>query len=397
MWVTFLHALASPFFGLVILLVAMQHYRLSRQKARLMGVPPEPLWVPVLGSVALGLVGGAAGSVLMVLLGVSLSKTGLSYLWLLAMLLMLISPHLICFSYAGGILSLTSLTLGFPPIEVPQLIALVGALHLVESVLIFFSGHLGALPVYLRLPDRGVVGAFNLQRFWPIPLVAGALISVPELPFSAVPMPEWWPLIRPAEVDLERAVYLLLPVAAALGYGDLAISSPPRAKSRRSAAVLLAYSLAVLGLAVGASRWKGLTIPAAAFTPVGHELAIFLGRRLELRGQPRFLPPSEGVMVLDAVWGSEARRWGLTSGSVVRRVNGWPVNSREELAGVLALAGQFLEVEFTDPRGRWRRVQARREPGRPLGLVLVPEPGDPPMVELFSFSPGWLVWRLFKK
>lgn len=388
-------ALLSPFFWLVVLLVAVQHYRLARHQGRLLGAPTEPPWLPILAAAALGLAGGGVGSALLILLGVSFTNMGLTYLWPLAILLMLVSPHLLCFSYAGGLLSLSSLFFGFPRLEVPQLMALVGALHLVESLLILASGHLGAVPVYLRLPDGRVAGAFNLQRFWPIPLVGGALVTVPYLPPGALPMPDWWPLIRPAGLaDLSRAVYVILPVVAALGYGDVALASLPRRKSRRSALVLLGYSLVVLALAVGASHYYPLAYLAAAFAPLGHELTIYLGRRAELRGRPIFLSPPDGVMVLATAWGSPARRGGLPSGSVLRAVNGRPVASRAELVAALEEAGPVLEVEFTAPAGEWRRTTLKRRPGQPLGLILAPEPGDLPTAELRATS---LFRRLFRK
>lgn len=388
-------ALLSPFFWLVVLLVALQHHRLAKNKDRLLGTSTEPLWLPLLSSTVLGMAGGALGSVLLVLLGVSFTNMGLSYLWPVAILLMLISPHLLCFSYAGGLLSLSSLVLGFPRLEVPQLIGLVGALHLVESLLILASGHLGAVPVYLRLPDGRVAGAFNLQRFWPIPLVGGALVTVPLLPPGALSMPDWWPLIKPAGLtDPAQAVYVILPVVAALGYGDLALASLPRRKSHRSALTLLGYSLVVLALAVGASYYPPLAFFAAVFAPVGHELTIFLGRRAELRSRPFFVSPPDGVMVLDTVWGSPARRWGLRSGSILRSVNGRRVGSREELAVALEEAGSVLEVEYTEPGGEWRRIRVWRHPGRPLGLILAPEPGDLPTAELRT---GSLLRRLFRK
>ncbi|MGB9885797.1 MAG: PDZ domain-containing protein [Moorellales bacterium] len=388
-------ALTSPFFWLVMLLVAGQHYRLARAKSRLLGVNTEPFWLPLLYSALLGVLGGAVGSGLLVLLGVSLSNVGLAYVWPLAILLMLVSPHLLCFSYAGGLLAVSSLLFGWPRVEVPQLVGLVGALHLVEGVLILLSGHLGALPVYLRLPQGETVGGFNLQRFWPIPLVAGALVELPSLVPQGIPMPDWWPLIRPAGiVHPEHAVYLLLPVVAALGYGDLAVSSLPRERSRRSALTLCGYSLAVIALAVGASRYPGLALPAALFTPLGHELTIMWGRRVELRGRPRFRPPAEGVMVLDTLWGSQARCWGLEPGTVLRAINGWRVGSREELALALATGGSNMELEYIDPGGRWHRVRVRRDPGRPLGIIPVPGPGDLPMLE---WRTGSLLRRLFKK
>lgn len=393
-------ALLSPFFWLVVLLVAVQHHRLARTRRRFLGIPAEPLWLSVFQATLMGIMGGCLGSGLLLVLGVSLTNAGLPYVWPLAIALMLLSPHLLCFAYAGGLLALSSLAFGLPQLEVPQLMGLVGALHLVESFLILLSGHRGAMPVYLRLGGGEVVGGFNLQRLWPIPLVATALVAAPYLPPGGIEMPAWWPLIKPADSGdaAQHFYYLMLPVAAALGYGDLALTSSPTRRSRRSALTLLAYSVTLILLAVGASYRATLALPAALFAPLGHELTIILGRRAELRGPWRYVPPPGGVMVLDAVWGTPAYRAGLRSGSILRTVNGRRVAQREEFAAALEAAGPYVELEYTTPGGEWRRVGLRCEAGRPLGLILVPEAGDAPSAVPVTVPPLVAWWhRLFRK
>ena len=125
-------------------------------------------------------------------LGISINDLGILYLWVLAVLLMLINPRFLCFSYAGGLLALFSLFTGYPKLNIPALMGLVAVLHLVESALILASGHSGSLPVYVRNRFGRVVGAFNLQKFWPVPLAIIAIGYIgPQLPR----MPGWWPLL----------------------------------------------------------------------------------------------------------------------------------------------------------------------------------------------------------
>ena len=98
-----------------------------------------------------------------------LSEAGLWYVWPLALLLMLMHPRYLCFSYAGGIMALSSLLFGWPELNVPAVISLVAVLHMVEAVLIRWHGHLNPSPVYLRTGEGEVVGGLNLQKFWPCP------------------------------------------------------------------------------------------------------------------------------------------------------------------------------------------------------------------------------------
>ncbi|MDN5347756.1 MAG: hypothetical protein PWP65_1320 [Clostridia bacterium] len=389
-------ALLSPFFWLVVLFIGWQYRRIAALKKDLFGIAVEPTWQHTLQATLHGIIGGLVGSFLMVVVGVSLSGAGIGYLWVLAALLMLISPRFLCFSYAGGIISLVSLIFGRPDIDVPQLMGLVAVLHMVEAVLIWGSGHLGAAPVYTRHGSGRVVGAFNLQKFWPIPIVVLTLITLPPglPPDVAVAMPDWWPLIRPQGIaEPDEALFVMLPVLAALGYGDLALTCRPQAKSRRSALTLALYSLILLGLSVLASYFPHLAFLPALFGPLGHEYTIKLGREAEMRGRPFYVPPPEGVRILDVVRGTPAARMGLNSGDIILRINGWPVNSRPELASALEGLG-LLEIEGRQAGdGAFIQLKGYKKATEPFGVIPVPDEGDEPQVELRT--EGWLVrwWR----
>src|SRR5690606_17698617 len=72
-------------------------------------------------------------------------------------------------------------------------------------------------------------------------------------------MPDWWPLIKPHAPPAPNTsyVYVLFPVIAALGYGDIAITRVPRVKARRTAGLLLGYSLVLMALALAGSVGAG--------------------------------------------------------------------------------------------------------------------------------------------
>ncbi|MCG0277448.1 MAG: PDZ domain-containing protein [Thermanaeromonas sp.] len=390
-----LSLLVSPLFWLLVLVIAYQYRRLARLKEELFGVRGETAWQPVLTALAYGVLGGLGGSFIMVLVGVSLSGIGINYLWIVALLLMLVNPRFLCFSYAGGLISLAALILGRPQVDVPHLMGLVAVLHMVEAFLIRVSGHLGAIPVYTSHQGR-VVGAFNMQKFWPIPIAALALITLPPWlsPGEVVPMPDWWPLIRPAVMpDPKQALFVILPVAAGLGYGDLALSSRPEEKSRLSARNLALYSLTLLVLSILASYYRSLTWLSALFGPLGHEYIIWLGRRVESKGEPIYVPSELGARLLDVIRNSPAARLGLRSGDILLRVNGYPVRDRETLKAALEGSWEQVEVVFYREGEGEKVAKVYKQPLEPLGVILVPEPGDNPQVELMSS--GWLArwWR----
>ncbi len=382
----FVRMLFNPVFWLVVLFVAFQYRRYSRMKEELFGVTGEPIWQHTLLATGYGILGGLVGSFLMVLVGISLTDIGIGYLWVLAVLLMFVSPRFLCFSYAGGIISLSYLLVGWPRVDVAQLMALVAVLHMVEALLILISGHLGAMPIYTRARDGRVVGGFNLQKFWPIPIVGMVLMQLPhgEIVQGVVSMPDWWPLIKPRLVaDMDNAFYLILPVVVGLGYGDLAITSVPEQKSRRSAVFLGIYSLLLLLLSITASYYPLLAILPALFGAFGHEYVIKLGRRVEFNGEPLYVSPEEGVMVLDVLRGTAAAKIGLKSGDVIRRINRVPVDDSYDLCLALEYpSASWLEVEFINRAGKYRREVVGKVPSSTFGAILVPEPHQQPQVEM---------------
>lgn len=186
-------------FWLVVFLVLTQYKRIAMTEEKMWGVVKNgPVHQTVL-SLIFGFVGGLVASFLMVFVGVSLSNSGIAYLWPVAMLLFLISPRFLCFSYAGGLISLAYLITGFPKVYVPGIMSLVAILHITESLLIAMSGASCASPLYIKRDEDEIVGGFGLQRFWPVPLIALLFVGGPEVagPHDLIPMPDWWPLVSP--------------------------------------------------------------------------------------------------------------------------------------------------------------------------------------------------------
>ena len=141
----FLSTFTSPLFIITYLLlffiVCWQYRRLEDITQTLMNYSRNQYLRSALLSTALGLLGGLLGSILLIFIGIDLGHLGIMYLWMIAVLLMLVNPRFLCFAYAGGILSLISLATGYPDINIAQLMGLIAVLHMVESILIMLNGH----------------------------------------------------------------------------------------------------------------------------------------------------------------------------------------------------------------------------------------------------------------
>jgi len=339
---------------IVLVLVAGQYRKIQSVEKNLYGAAKNKALNNTVYAVGLGLIGGLLSSLLLVLVGVSVSDSGIGYLFPIAILLFLISPRLLCYSYAGGIAALCYLIFGWPEINVPSVMGLVACLHAAESFLIRISGHSCATPFYVSQKDGRVVGGFALQRFWPIPLLVLFLIPSVLVPNAQnmIVLPDWWPLIRPPEaLDTEHMIF----------------------------AMMLVFCL----LSIAASRWSLFAWIAALFSPIGHEMVIRKGLKEEFENAPIYVPPEEGVMVLDVIHKSFAEEAGIRTGDVILSVNEWPVNSKADILQILRTSDEgymVFRVRRGDEPHIIETVHVRKESGQPLGVIFVPEPGDQPMV-----------------
>ncbi len=348
---TFMIALVMPIFWIVLFLVYLQYRRQAATEKKLFGRSINPVGKQMLMSIGLGLIGGFVASVVLVLLGLSLDQIGLYFIWPVALFLLLINPRYLCFSYAGGIVAAMNLITFyilaplFPGIKdfivveyllrihIPALLVLIGLLHLIEAILIYIGGHRGSSPIYLKKNDGEVVGAFSLNRFWPLPLVALLVTVVMEPEIVGVTMPGWWPILQPT-LELgkgESLQFMIVPVAAGLGYGDLVLSSTPRERTAFSARWLALYSLFLLMIAIGAEFVPVMTIPGVLFAPLGHELLILYGRNRENSMPPRYRQGGSGVNVMMVIPGTPAHQAGFCQDDTILKVNGEEVADSAEL------------------------------------------------------------------
>ncbi|HHY45715.1 MAG TPA: PDZ domain-containing protein [Firmicutes bacterium] len=391
-------------FWMVIFIVAMQYTRTAKLQERMYGSALRTPLQMTLTSALYGLAGGVAGSLVFVFLGVTLSGAGIMYVWPLALLLMLFDARFLCFSYAGGLVALSSLIFGFPKIGVPELMALVAVLHMIESILIWIGGDDDPVPVFLKDNAGRLLGGFALQRFWPIPVIAMMILSseLPELremTKGLIQMPEWWPLIKPS-VPIphdKEVIYAMFAIPAALGYGDVAISRMPQERSRLTSRHLMVFSLVLLALSIASAYYAPFKFLAAVFSPVGHEAVIRIGRRTEFEEPPLFVPPPRGIMILDVVPGMPAARAGFESGDIILSINGEPVNSKADVMRCLEgpVPHYYIEGIRHTPGGGEKSI-VKTLPGNidRLGMIFVPEPGESFYMELMHDG---ILHRLFRR
>lgn len=358
----------SIYLGL-ILLVIWQYRRLYKMSASLFAINNNVCLRSALVSTLLGLLGCVLGSLLLVLLGIDLSNIAIGLLWLVAIGLMFIHPRFLCFAYSAGVLAICNLLTGYPQLSIPQLMGLVAVLHMVESLLILLNGHLSPVPVYIK-SDGAVGGGFNLQKFWPIPLVA--MVSVQAVYNPGINMPDWWPLLKDYAQFSVNQTYSLIPVLAVLGYGEITTTRSPADRTRKSAWHLFLFSLMLLILTVMAARWSPLIWVIALFSPVGHEFVIWLGMREETNRQPIYIKPPAGVMILDVLPGTAAAKSNLQSRDIILCVNREQIYSYHNLQELLNYGRGFVRLEILR-NGRTLHISLQYRNVGDIGIIPVPE------------------------
>jgi len=113
------------------------------------------------------------------------------------------------------------------------------------------------------------------------------------------------------------------------------------------------------------------------------------GLKEEFENPPIYVPPEKGVMVLDVVHGSVSEKSGIRSGDIIVSVDGLEVGSRDDFANSIESSESetvVLTVKRTGEDGKAETIHTdvRRTHGEALGIILVPEPGDEPMVSQYS-------------
>ena len=342
---SFAHSITSLFFIIVVMFTYFRIRRNAQLEEYWLGFLRSPVSTQLVNVVFFGMLIGRIASLLIVLFGITIDFQAVLFVWPLALILMLFNQRYMCFSYAGGIISLANLLTGWPKIDVSALIALIGVLHLMESMLILADGHRDSLPVWVEHDKLQPVGAYLLQKVWPIPLVvlvipyAGAQLAANG---GGVSMPDWWPLFRSQNVS---QVYALFPIVAVLGYGDIAITRLPDERARESGLWLAVYSISVLTLAIVSSRVYWLKYVAAVSVPLFHELLVIVGKKRQLRGEPAFGVPWVGLRVLEVLPESPAEKMGIKRGDILLNVNGKSISSQEMLYEAL---GEYLYIVWVD-------------------------------------------------
>ncbi|MDF2719347.1 MAG: serine protease [Paenibacillus sp.] len=329
---------AQPFYYIGIVFVLLQYRRQIVLERQLFSTRLHSMLDTAWKTVLWGIVAGMAASFVMAFVGATVPLGAVIWLWVLSALLAVVQVRFICLAYSVGLLGIFhAIVSAFPALadvsyvgkaigplqELPvsSMLALVGLLHLLEA---FFVGRQGAdmaMPVFVESKRGKVIGGYQLQQFWPVPL----LLLVPLQAGSSSASLPWTPLFGG---DIWSAGWTFAAMPVMLGFAEMTTTRLPRAKAKRSAKLLLVYALAIMGLAACAEWLPGFALVGSIAVIVLHEALFLWSRREETANPPFYVHDGQGLKILGILPGSPANEMGLVPGEIIHKANGIKVRTK---------------------------------------------------------------------
>ncbi len=340
----------SPLFWIILLVVLFQYIQTGKMEKGILGSYKRSPFLNTLSSGLYGLIGGIFGSIIFIYFNVFISQKDFLFIFPLSLILSIIHPRFICFSYAGGIISLSNLILGWPKINVTSIMFIVGVLHLVESLLILLDGTNSKIPIFMEREDH-IVGGFAMNRFWPVPFL----------------------------VFLNNGTMIPVTLIAILGYGDISLSRLPEDKAKETSLYLFVFSIILIILSSKSQNNEVYKYLAAIFAPVAHEIIIALGKLREERGRYIFKPSRNGLKILDTLPGSIGEKMGFNSGDIIVSLNGKRIFSKEDIEEILYYRPRILWANVLDMKKGYVSKEYKSSNGegiKSLGIIVVSDTSD---------------------
>lgn len=375
--------LTQPFYYISILFIMLFYRQQVLMERKLFHVRLHSWGLQTWRTIIGGLVGGVCVSLVIAFLGISLTREAIICIWVVTLVLLCLRLRYLCFAYAIGILGVIQFIVGFFPewqpvssslgtivetvrdLDIPALLALVAVLHLAEAILVKKQGPSFAMPLLVESKRGKLVGGYQMQAFWPLPLF---LLIPAQTTGSVLP---WTPLLGGGDWS---GGFSLLALPIMIGFGEMTQSLLPRQKANITFKRLLQYSIILLALSLLSAWWSPLMIVAALASFLIHEGLIWLSRLEEQRRSSIFVHPTQGLRVFSIVPNSPAEELGIVPGETLLKVNGVTLRTKEQLHSSLRMNPAFCKLEVQNLAGESKYLQRAIYAGdhHQLGVILAP-------------------------
>lgn len=215
---------------------------------------------------------------------------------------------------------------------------------LLMSILLFVEGQLvkkyaanNASP-RLQTTERGLKAVTYLaKRLWILPVFF-------LIPGSAIPdWAPWWP-----QLSLGSDSYGIVLFPIVMGFQQRARKMLPNAFYPQVGLTMQLLALLVFIEAIIAIFFPIMGIAAVGVAIIGRILISIIYSVRERKGAFAVTPQNDGVVVAAVLPESPAEAMGIQIGEVIRRVNGIPVKTEEELYEALQINAAHCRIEVLD-------------------------------------------------
>lgn len=387
------YAIVEPSYAFILIMMALVFYLKNKKtvtmEKMIMGKNTYSGFELTVSQIVMGIFGGVIASLLLTNMGVVFYESSNIYLlFFISVLLMMLNPKLVCFSYSGAILGLfssflyfLSLTLDKPSIyflkvDATPIILLVGVMHIVEGILVFFDGKRGAIPVFTGR-DNKIAGGFAYRRQWILPMIILMMMQSQGAATagSTVNVPNWWPLINHStNVEIFAAAVIgAIPLFAGMNYSTVTFTMEKNKKPLFSGILIAVYGILMSALSLLGGINPLLDIVLLIIMPLAHEYMLYFDRMSEKKGNIKYVSSIDGMCVLDLAPYSMAKEMGFQRGDLILEINGRKADSDEAVFRVLEAMPERIEVIVKRCDGTVKKllgqVAGKREP---MGIVVVP-------------------------
>ena len=345
-----------------------------------------------LSQIVLGIIGGVIASVLLGLLGIVFdANSSIILIFYISLILMVISPRYICFSYSGAILGMISIVIKllnysgvsfngqtFLKVNVMYLMMFVGIMHIVEGILVMIDGDRGAIPVFAER-DGKILGGYSFKRYWIMPISIFIVLSSNGVRLFntdiITDMPIWWPIIKaPSSTFFAGTLGIsLLSLFGVIGYSSVTFTKSKKEKAISSGIHILLFGILLILVSQIARLGLIGEIIVVIFAPLAHELMLESQALKEERKIPKYVSNNEGVMILEVSEESKFNEFGIKAGSRILDVNNKNFNSEAEIYNIIRENLYNADFNILDSKGNLKEVKFRHKKGDRLGIVLVPK------------------------
>lgn len=388
------YTITDPSFAFLLMVIGVILYSKNRKTAlmqkMIIGSSLHTPFELTISQIVLGILGGTIGSLMMSYLGIAFNKnSAIIILFIISVVLMLLRPRFLCFSYSGAILGLLSLlntlfgkylgigSISIFEVNIISLISLIGVLHIIEGILVMVDGDKGAIPIFANRGEN-IVGGFALRRFWPLPIAFFIILNsaTTKLGTDSVVMPNWWPILN-GTFDgqiFSNAVLQFMPIFAVLGYNSMTFTKNKRQKAVFSGALTFTYGVIIVAATQIAYINDFMKLILVIFTPLLHEVMIRFEKSLEVKNKPKYFSSDEGIMVLEVAPMSPAKEMGIESGDILIEINNKKIDGEENLLQAIKGLQENVWLKVKKKGGELREVKYNKmKKEKRLGMVFVPK------------------------